>query len=171
MQQLFLKARLLNVQPNTRRILFCAGLVSVSVFCAAAVIVPRIYSNSAVRIERGNTATLEKPAPPHANPIAQSDQKQERPRAVRFRLFDLGILPREVHVDKRWLEITIEDYSGGRSGIVVERETGSTRTRAGQVDRGGPDWRSGGQMRLPPGRYQVYMADRPDNRALLVVEH
>ena len=68
------------------------------------------------------------------------------------------------------ISITIEDYSGGSSGIVVERETGSAPERAGAVARRGPHWRSKNEMKLEPGRYIVHMADLPANRALLVVK-
>ena len=94
-------------------------------------------------------------------------------RFVKFNLFDLGIYPRELHVHKGLLSINIEDYSGGSSGLVVTRETDSAPQQIGSVVRGtGGDagWRGQSEMKLDEGRYIVFMADRPENRALLVVE-
>jgi len=111
---------------------------------------------------------------PDASQPARSIAAQAKPRelvtTVRFDLFDVGILPREVHVQPGLLAITIEDYSGGTTGLVVERETGNAPEQVGSVGRAGGHWRGRGEIRLGPGRYQVRMADRPDNRALLVVE-
>ncbi|MEK6300229.1 MAG: hypothetical protein AABO41_05865 [Acidobacteriota bacterium] len=95
---------------------------------------------------------------------------KEPARVVKFSLFDAGIYPREVHVDKGLIAITIEDYSGGTTALVVERETGNAPEQVGSVGRAGGHWRGRSEIRLGPGRYQVRMADRPDNRALLVVE-
>jgi len=89
---------------------------------------------------------------------------------VRFDLFDLGIHPREVHVAKGQIVFTIEDYSGGSPGLAVEQEAEPAPLQVGRVERRGPDWRVSTVMKLGPGRYRVYMLDRPGNRALLVVE-
>ena len=98
---------------------------------------------------------------------------REPARFVNFNLFDLGIYPREVHVRKGLLAINIEDYSGGSTGLVVTKETTAATLQVGSVARGtggGAAWRGQSEMKLDEGRYIVFMADRPDNRALLVVE-
>lgn len=134
---------------------------------ASALFVARAYSGS--ESERRN------PVPEIVLPSAPSSptphgESREPARGVRFNLYDVAIYPREVHVDKGLITISIEDYSGGSPGLIVERETPSAPERAGQVARRGPHWRGKTEMRLVPGRYIVYMADRPANRALLVVE-
>ncbi|MEK6303566.1 MAG: hypothetical protein AABO41_22920, partial [Acidobacteriota bacterium] len=128
-------------------------------------------------LSRAHNRPLSEPAArtaPHASQPAPSIVVQAKPRelvtTVRFDLFDMGILPREVHVRPGLLAITIEDYSGGTSGVVVERETGNAPEQVGRVERAGGHWRGRREIRLGPGRYQVRMADRPANRALLVVE-
>jgi hypothetical protein len=105
---------------------------------------------------------------PHATQVAG----REPARFVKFNLFDLGIYPRELHVQKGLLSINIEDYSGGSSGLVVTRDIDTAPQQVGSVVRGGGDagWRGQSEMKLDEGRYIVFMADRPENRALLVVE-
>lgn len=95
--------------------------------------------------------------------------KSEPAQVVRFSLYDVGILPREVHVSQGLIVVITEDYWGS-AGVVVERESESAPQLVGRVDREGPHWRSKSEMRLAPGRYHVYMGERPVNRALLVVE-
>jgi hypothetical protein len=92
------------------------------------------------------------------------------PLHVRFALYDLGILPREVHVKSGLVQINIEDYTGGGSALVVERKEGGSTFNVGQVQLDLQRPRGEQQMNLGPGEYQVFMPDRPDNRALLVVE-
>lgn len=115
------------------------------------------------------------PSAPPISPIAALSNppqttKRESARVVKFSLFEAGIYPREVHVDKGLIAITIEDYSGGTAGLVIERQTGNAPEHLGRVERAGRHWRGKSEVRLTPGRYLVYMADRPANRALLVVE-
>jgi hypothetical protein len=88
---------------------------------------------------------------------------------VQFSLYDVGILPREVQVRQGLIAIITEDYWGS-AGLVVERETASAPQLVGRVQRQGPHWRSQSNIRLAPGRYQVYMEERPANRAVIVVE-
>lgn len=118
------------------------------------------------------SANAKPPVSAVASPTRSSSQgvSKEPARVVKFNLFDAGIYPREVHVDKGLIAITIEDYSGGTTGLVIERETGNAPEQVGCVERAGAHWRGRGEIRLGPGRYQVRMADRPANRALLVVE-
>jgi len=107
-----------------------------------------------------------------AQPSASTQQgaTAKAARVVKFSLFEGGVYPREVHVDSGPIAIAIEDYSGGAMGLVVEREAGQALERVGHVQRDGPGWRGSSVITLEPGRYPVSMADRPSNRALLVVE-
>lgn len=110
------------------------------------------------------------PARPAPLPTVAPAGTEEPPRVVRFNLYDLGIYPREVHVDKGRIAVTIEDYSGGTPGLAIESEGDPVPQQVGRVDRSSADWRVTTVLKLGPGRYQVYMLDRPANRALLVVE-
>jgi hypothetical protein len=91
-------------------------------------------------------------------------------QVVRFTLYDAGIYPRQARVDKGLVAITIEDLSGGTSGVVVERLNDTAREHVGDVHRFQNHWRGREEIRLQAGNYRLYMADRPNNRALLVVE-
>jgi hypothetical protein len=91
-------------------------------------------------------------------------------RFVRFNLYDQAIIPREVHVTEGLVAISIEEYSGGTSGLVVERMSGNGSQQIGTVQLNGPEWRGQSEIRLVAGSYIVHMANRSDNRALLVVD-
>jgi hypothetical protein len=91
-------------------------------------------------------------------------------QVVRFTLYDVGIYPSEVHARKGLVAISIEDYSGGTSGLVVDRLTGIARVGIGKVTRQLNQSRARGETLMTPGRYEVYDASRPKNRALLIVE-
>lgn len=131
--------------------------------CAGVLFVARAHN--AAKPEARTSAT-----PPELTAKPMQGPAREVVRFVRFNLYDQAIIPREVHVAEGLVAISIEDYSGGTTGLVVERENGSAPQQIGTVQRSGPEWRGQGEMRLTPGSYKVYMADRPDNRALLVVE-
>jgi hypothetical protein len=148
--------------PSRRKrlALMAAALATLAISCSILAFAPR----------GGRAAALPAPRPDPLPAAPAQTGKREAARFVRFNLFDQGIYPREIHVAQGLLAIAIEDYSGGTTGLVVERETGNAPQQVGVVGRGDPPWRGKGEMRLAPGRYQVYMADRPDNRALLVVE-
>ena len=66
--------------------------------------------------------------------------------------------------------VTIEDLSGGDSQLVIERDNGQGREHIGQVGHNNHQPRGRSVLTMTPGRYDVYMADRPENRAVLVVE-
>jgi hypothetical protein len=135
--------------------------------CAGIILIARAYNGSPT--EPRKLAAPIAPRPTIAAARLQSGVK-EAPSFVRFNLYDQGIYPHVTHVHQGLLAITIEDFSGGTSGLVVERETGNAPAQVGVVQRSGSQWRGKAEMRLVPGRYKVYMADRPENRALLVVE-
>jgi hypothetical protein len=122
---------------------------------------------------RGRQPIVPAPAAAGGAPVAavQGGPPQRGPvEVVRFTLYDVGIYPPEAHVDKGNVAIAIEDLSGGESALVIERETGSGRVPAGRVDRIDHHPRGRNDLRMEPGRYQVYMADRPENKAVLIVE-
>ena len=161
-------ARRRIIRVRSRRWLLVGTLVTC---CASVVLVARAYNGSSP--EAANSKTLALPKPKGLASASSSQAltvTRELVGSLKFSLFDVGIYPREVHVDKGLIAITIEDYSGGSAGVIVDRETGAAPERAGRVDRAGSHWRSRGEIRLGPGRYRVYMADRPANQALLVVE-
>jgi hypothetical protein len=137
------------------------------VSCLAIAFVSRAHNQPVSEVVGPVSTPVGAPSP--STTTAQT-KPHELVTTVRFNLYDLGILPREVHVQKGLLAINIEDYSGGTTGLVVERETGNAPELVGRVERTGAHWRGRGEIRLAPGRYQVYMADRPANRALLVIE-
>lgn len=93
-----------------------------------------------------------------------------RVQTVRFTLYDLGIYPREASVRKGRVIVMIEDRTSGTSDLVVERQTGSARVGVGNVVRSDDKPRGRKEFWLEPGRYEVYDAGRPANRALLVVD-
>jgi len=86
---------------------------------------------------------------------------------VHFTIYDAGIFPREERVSAGVVALHLEDMSGGSAGLVVASE--SLVTLAQVVRRPGR-WRDNAQVSLVPGRYTVYDATRPMNRATLIVE-
>jgi hypothetical protein len=140
--------------------------------CTSITFVASGYNTSSP-ISRASAVPVLSNAPMAATPISPAvaqAKTRELVKTVRFNLYDLGILPREVHVQKGILAITIEDYSGGTTGLIIERENGNGHEQAGRVDRAGGHWRGRSELRFSPGRYRLSMEDRPANRALLVVE-
>lgn len=91
-------------------------------------------------------------------------------QVVQFTLYDAGIHPHEARVDHGIVVLLLEDLAGGTVGLVIERENDGGRETIGEVRRAERSWRGKREMRLTPGRYQVYDAARPNNRALLIVE-
>jgi hypothetical protein len=150
------------------RWLIAAGL---ALSCASIAFVVHAYNASSSESRVSAVSALPKALARPTSPAGVQAKPREFVTTVRFNLFDLGIYPREVHVKKGLLAITIEDYSGGTTGLLVEREIGSAREQVGAVQRErAASSRGKSEIKFSPGRYQVYMADRPDNRALLVVE-
>lgn len=158
------------VEPNNKIILghirlkLAGALIgSALICCSALTLASKALSKPEPALPKSSSALA--PAPR----VVQSS-KREPARLVKFNLFDMGIYPREVHISKGLVAISIEDYSGGTSGLVVRRENENAPDRVGSVERGGKGWRAQNELKLEAGRYIVYMTDRPDNRALLVVE-
>src|SRR5258708_19622323 len=101
---------------------------------------------------------------------AATTAKHSPVQVVRFTLYDVGIYPRQARVNKGLVAITIEDLSGGTSGLVVQRVNGNARQSVGTVHRIQNHSRGQEEIQLEPGNYEVFMANRPNNVAQLVVE-
>ena len=91
-------------------------------------------------------------------------------QVVRFTLYDAGIYPRQARVEKGLVAVTIEDFSGGTPGLVVQRVNGNNRQGIGTVARIEKYSRGRQELQLEPGNYELFMADRPNNKAQLIVE-
>ncbi len=86
---------------------------------------------------------------------------------VHFTIYDAGIFPKEVRVSAGVVALHIEDMSAGSSGLVVANESLET---VAQVVRRPERRRDNAPISLVSGRYTVYDASRPRNRATLIVE-
>ncbi len=86
---------------------------------------------------------------------------------VRFTVYDAGIFPSEAHAGAGLVALHIEDMSRGSAGLVVASESLQT---VAQVVRRAQRWRDHAHVLLVPGRYTVYDASRPVNRATLIIE-
>lgn len=101
---------------------------------------------------------------------------------IRFTIYDVGILPRTAHAQMGNVAVAIEDLSGSTADLIVERETGNgsgagqasatqpPRERVGAVKHYAHHWRGREELVMTPGRYLVYMANRPGNYAELIVD-
>lgn len=103
-------------------------------------------------------------------PFLQRKAETGPVRMVRFVLFKDGIYPGELKVDQGLINIAIEDKTNNTTGLVVERITGSERSRAGEIRRSPNHWRGRSILKLSPGRYEVYDTSRPNNKAILLVQ-
>ena len=157
-------------ETSRTRLFLPVALSSGLFFCTAIALIT----------QANNKAEL-KPAPiessrgiaPRTLAGAVSRERAQRSPAqvqlVQFAVYDVGIYPFEARVTKGLVAITFEDISGGVSDLVVERETNAAPESVGRVQREhSPRGRS--DLRLDPGRYQIYVADHPQNRATLIVE-
>jgi len=114
-------------------------------------------------------------SPVHAGPVAiqgsPSGSTNGSVQVVRFTLHDVGILPKQARARKGLVAVTLEDYSGGSAGLVVERQNnGHAPERAGQVHRYDRSRRGRAELRLEPGTYAVFDGDNPERRAELTIE-
>lgn len=101
----------------------------------------------------------------------QRERREEPVQVVRFTLYDVGIVPELAYARAGLVTIGLEDLSGSTMGLVIERaQEGELRVRAGEVRRKERKRHGQEELRLEAGHYQLYMADRPDNRAELIVE-
>ena len=91
-------------------------------------------------------------------------------QTVRFSLYDVGIYPRRAKVPAGLVAINFDDLSGGTAGLVVRELRSGVAVDVGIVERRQSHWRGRMEMRLAPGRYEVFDLSRPRNRAELLVE-
>ena len=89
---------------------------------------------------------------------------------VRFTLYDIGIYPQETRAKQGMITLSIEDLSGDSSGLIIDRVETASRTAAGRISKATNRLRSRSELFLPQGRYEVADANRPNDRALLIVE-
>lgn len=109
--------------------------------------------------------------PSSPKPISTINTLKRGPiQIVRFTLYDAGICPQEARARQGMVTISIEDLSGDSSGLIVERVEPASHVATGRVSKVANRLRSQSELFLPEGRYEVAVADRPLNRALLIVE-
>ena len=96
-------------------------------------------------------------------------QQVELMRNIRFTVYDVGIYPEKMEVDAGRLSIVFDDRTGKHRGFVVERIVGNGAERVGQITASRDHWRTRAQVRVEPGRYRVFVSDRPEIRSTLTV--
>lgn len=138
------------------------ALVGVTI-CSVATIV--------VMAGRG-TSELHEPrvAAPEISVAAQRPSETGRVQMIRFVVFDTGIYPRELTIDKGLVNFALEDKTHSAAALVIERVEGSQVSRVGEIHRTVNHSRGRGIIKLTPGRYELYEASRPANRSVLTVK-
>ncbi len=101
-------------------------------------------------------------------PVPSLPRSLDPVQNIRFTIYDAGILPREIKVEKGLVSIVIEDRTRKSEGLAVEREVGNGRLRVGQIKRLQDFWRGREQVRLVPGTYVVFDTSKPANQARLI---
>lgn len=89
---------------------------------------------------------------------------------LRFTLYDAGIFPAQQHAMPGRVAISFEDRTHRSTGLVVEREAGGVSDAVGQVRSLSDQARGRAEFSLGAGRYVVFDASLPNNRAELVIE-
>jgi hypothetical protein len=108
-------------------------------------------------------------AAPRPTP-AQSQTRADDPvQNIRFTLYEEGIKPSEITVQKGLISIVLEDRTRKSEGLMLTREVGNNRTPVGQVKRSGDFWRGRNEVRLTPGNYRVSDSGNPTHWARLIV--
>ena len=90
-------------------------------------------------------------------------------RMIRFVLLPDGLYPSQMRVDKGFLNIALEDKTGGSEGLIIESALGDQRTKVSEIRRAEKHWRGRTLIKLTPGRYVVSDASQPDHKAELIV--
>lgn len=103
-------------------------------------------------------------------PVAAQASERGPVRMVRFVLMDGGLYPREMRVNQGFINLAVEDETGGSEGLVVDQVVESERERITTVRRITNARRGRELLRFTPGRYIVYDASKPDNKANMFVE-
>lgn len=89
---------------------------------------------------------------------------------IRFTLYDAGIFPQQQYAKPGNVSINLEDRTHQSAGLVVQREAGGMTDVAGQVKPVPDQARGRAPFNLGVGRYVVFDASQPNNRAELVIE-
>src|SRR5438128_11090177 len=109
------------------------------------------------RIRKPRAAKRKEATPTSARETLAAPAAKHGPvQVVRFTLYDAGIYPRQIRVQKGLVAVTIEDLPGGTSGLVVQRVNGNARQSVGTVQRIHKHWRGQAEIQLEPGNYEVY---------------
>jgi hypothetical protein len=67
------------------------------------------------------------------------------------------------------VSIVFDDRTGKRAGFAVERISGNSPELVGEIRSSTNHWRTRGLVRLGPGRYRVFLTDRPEIQSILIV--
>ena len=102
--------------------------------------------------------------------VAQSTGERGPVRMIRFVLLDNGLYPRQMRVNEGLVNLVVEDDTGLSNGLVVERVDDGEREGVTTIRRRAELKRSRELIRVTAGRYIVYDASKPNNRADLIVE-
>jgi len=133
-----------------------------------------LAGGSVIFVSRAHNQPLPTPANSTGRAAVKSapnaaQSKSDPVQVVSFALYDVGILPLEVHVSTGLVAVTIEDLSGGSTGLVIELDNNGVHQPAGQVALS-VQGRGRSELQFAAGRYEVSMADHPENRAVLIVD-
>jgi len=89
---------------------------------------------------------------------------------VRFTLHNDSIYPRQLRAQPGRITIAVEDRTRQSSGLIIQRQTEGGTLPVGQVTLPANEFRARAQFGLGVGRYVVFDASQPNNRAELLVE-
>lgn len=109
-------------------------------------------------------------SPPEIAVVPQRPSEVGPVQMIRFVVFDTGIYPRELAIDKGLVNFALEDKTHGVTALVVERVEGSQVLRVGEIHRTVNHSRGRGIIKLTPGRYELYEASRPAKKSVLTVK-
>lgn len=123
-------------------------------------------------LRQNSVSTSSHPLPnePAPAPATQGPGERGPVRMVRFVLLDSGLYPRVFRVNQGLINLALEDETGTSEGLVVERVVNSEREKVTTLRRL-PNQRRGRELiRLIGGRYTLYDASKPNNKADLIVD-
>jgi len=99
--------------------------------------------------------------------MIQQKQKREPVEVVTFTVYDVAIFPHEVRANQGLIAVEMEDFSGGSTELVVANENGNSLINVKKEEH---PLRGRSEIKLVPGRYQVFDAKHPDKKATLMIE-
>jgi len=145
----------------TRRFIAVVALCVATAALVGAFALNRSRSGNSSAAAASNNITA-------SNGASSSPPTEVAAQTVRFTVYDVGILPRQAKARAGNVARAIEDLSGASAELVVAKINGNG-VAAGRVGRSPGSWRVRTVIRLVPGTYEVFDANRPNNRAELVV--